>query len=130
MESALNLAWAVCSVGLIWFWLRSGVADRKSRGAQVLALAMVVLLLLPVISLSDDLVAAQNPAETDSCLRRATERDHVHPSMTPIALTLPAFDFAGQWPPTAPQEYLHADSETLPTQVTGAPRYSRPPPLA
>jgi len=116
-------------VGLIWFWMRNAVSDRTSRGAQVMALAMVVLLLLPVISLSDDLVAAQSPAETDSCLRRATARDHVHPSIVPIALALPEFVFAGHWPSMAPQEFLRADSDTLPTPVTGAWRYSRPPPL-
>ena len=102
MEIILNIAWALCSLGLVWFWLRAGVAasdgrgpGRVSRQTQIFALAMVVMLLLPVISLSDDLVAAQGPAETDSCLRRATHIDEGHPSVVPVSITLPEEIFLG-----------------------------------
>ena len=89
MEIILNIAWAVCSLGLVWFWLRSSTCERVPRRTQVLALMMVVLLLLPVISLSDDLLAAQGPVETDSCLRRAIHLDLWHPSVMPTVLALP-----------------------------------------
>jgi len=90
MEILLNLAWALCSLGLVWFWLRlcaSGSASHRIPvHTQLLALAMIVLLLLPVISLSDDLMAMQGAAETDACLRRALHIDELHPSIVPIAL--------------------------------------------
>jgi hypothetical protein len=89
MEIILNIAWAVCSLGLAWFWLKSSACKRVPRRTQVLALLMVVLLLLPVISLSDDLMAAQGPVETDSCLRRAIHLDLWHPSVMPMVLALP-----------------------------------------
>lgn len=89
MEIILNLAWAVCSAGLIWFWARRSASNPQPRGTQILALMMVVLLLLPVISLSDDLVAAQGPAETDCCLRRALNAHEAHPSVVPDSLALP-----------------------------------------
>jgi len=40
---------------------------------QLAALAVLILLLLPVISVTDDLQVISNPAETDSTLRR----DHI-----------------------------------------------------
>ncbi len=65
-----------------------------SHQLQILALFAVVLLLLPVISLSDDLIAMQGPAETDSCLRRALHSDELHPSTlsSSFALVEPVVD--------------------------------------
>ena len=113
---------------LVWFWMHRGVSGRLPRRAQMLALAMVVLLLLPVISLSDDLAAAQSPAEADSYLRRATERNHVHPSMVPAMLALPEFQVFGQWPQRISQELLTTDAEALPASVSAHASFSRPPP--
>jgi hypothetical protein len=59
-----------------------------------MALAMVVLLLLPVISLSDDLMAMQGPAETDTSVRRALHIDEGHPQMPPTSFALPELAFA------------------------------------
>jgi hypothetical protein len=89
MEMLLNLSWALCSLGLVWIWIRHAESNPVRRRTQLLALAMVVLLLLPVISLSDDLVAAQGPAETDTCLRRALPSDQTHPSVKPAYLAMP-----------------------------------------
>lgn len=90
MEIILNLAWALCALGLILLWTRVGVSDAGSRRTQILALGMVVMLLLPVISLSDDLMAMQSPAETDTCLRRALHTDEGHPSVIPHSMAMPA----------------------------------------
>jgi hypothetical protein len=89
MELTLNLAWAACSLLLIWFWTRSTASNPVPRRTQILALTMVVLLLLPVISLSDDLMAMQGPAETDSSMRRALHPDEGHPSVVPMSFALP-----------------------------------------
>jgi len=94
MEIVLNIAWAICSLGLIWFWFRSSASNRVPRKTQVLALAMVVLLLLPVISLSDDLMAMQGPAETDTAMRRASHSDEGHPPVVPTSFALPEQVFA------------------------------------
>jgi hypothetical protein len=94
MEIVLNIAWLLCSLALICFWTRSSGSARVSRKTQLMALAMVVLLLLPVISLSDDLMAMQGPAETDTCMRRAYHSDEGHPSVTPASFVLPELVFA------------------------------------
>src|SRR5258708_4280975 len=97
MELLLNIAWALCSLGLFWLWVRSTSSHSKypiPHAAQALALLMVVLLLLPVISLSDDLAAAQGPAETDCCVRRALHSNELHPSVVPASLAMPEQEFA------------------------------------
>jgi hypothetical protein len=78
MELTLNLAWALLAALMFCLWLRpaerSGAEPRtQSRRVQFVALALVLLILFPVISVTDDLMAVQNPAETDSCQRK----DHV-----------------------------------------------------
>jgi len=89
MEIILNIAWALCSLGLIWIWTRSMASNPVSRKTQILALAMVVLVLLPVISLSDDLMAMQAPAESDTSLRRALHSDHTHFPAVATSFALP-----------------------------------------
>ena len=89
MEIILNIAWALCSLGLIVLWVRGSRTNPVSRRTQVFALAMVVLLLLPVISLSDDLMTMQGPAETDTCLRRALNPGDLHPSVAAACWALP-----------------------------------------
>ena len=97
METVLNLVWALLAALMFGFWLRlaprTGPSWRiDSTKIQFVALALLILLLFPVISVTDDLQAIQNPAETYSCQRR----DHI--CVTPhsilpavVALPLPAF---------------------------------------
>jgi hypothetical protein len=70
VEIFLNLAWAVLAVALVALWLRTGSRADHSRRSQIIAIAVLIAILFPVISVSDDLMAAQNPAETDSGQRR------------------------------------------------------------
>lgn len=73
MELFLNLAGAFAAVALICVWLwceRSTGGNRASRKTQLVALALLILIIFPVISVTDDLLAAANPAETDVLSRR------------------------------------------------------------
>jgi hypothetical protein len=128
MEIILNLAWGLCSLGLIWFWVRTRDANPTPRKMQILALAMVVLLLLPVISLSDDLLAMQGPAETDSCLRRALHPDDSHPSVVPAALALPEQMMTALMLSAISQEAVQNYRLTPPAPVRTRSLDSRPPP--
>lgn len=94
MEIALNLAWALCSLTMVWYWMRNNASNPVPRGAQAMALGMVVLLLLPVISLSDDLMTMQGPAETDTCVRRTLHPDEGHPPVVPVSFGTPEQIFA------------------------------------
>jgi hypothetical protein len=128
MEIVLNVAWALCSLGLICFWTRSTASTQVSRRTQVLALAMVVLLLLPVISLSDDLMAMQGPAESDACLRRALHSDSAHFSAVPTSFALPELVVSSLALSGASQEVSEDLSLMPPTVFLTRCLDSRPPP--
>ena len=95
MELLSNLIWLVVALALWAVWLtrpRSALnAPPHHRiGAQLTALAVLTLVLLPVISLSDDLRAAQNPAEVErTCVRndQHLQRPHAVPP-SPVALAV------------------------------------------
>ena len=79
MELFLNLAWVAVAAALVCLWLRGDAADDPDRSRQLIAIAVLIAILFPVISVSDDLLAVQNAAEADNYLRR----DHLVPSHTP-----------------------------------------------
>lgn len=116
MEFALNLAWVLLAALMFSLWLRfappAGHERRtQDRRLQLVALAMMLLILLPVISVTDDLLAVQNPAETASSVRRdhgCASAHSIFPSIA--ALPQPAsagvsfgfLRFAAQGSPPAP----------------------------
>jgi hypothetical protein len=90
MELALNLAWAFSAIVIVCLWLRFAPQAGASRRTQWAALAVLILILFPVISVTDDLQAVQNPAEVDSCLRRDHAISHPHSTFPALAaLPLP-----------------------------------------
>ena len=97
METALNLAWALLATGMLFSWLQLGAPFSHKRGVQerrlqLVALAVLLLILLPAISLTDDLQTIQNPAEAGCCLRRDHVVSHAHSIFPAIAaLPVPAF---------------------------------------
>src|SRR5271165_5809032 len=94
MEAVLNLAWVWLAAVMLCIWLRLTPCTATGQRTQFVALALLILILFPVISVTDDLQAIQNPAEADCCLRR----DHVvsSPSSAFSAVaTLPPPAFAG-----------------------------------
>jgi hypothetical protein len=128
MELTLNFVWALLAVVIIALWRRQAPQDGASRGAQLPALAMLLLILFPVISVTDDLQAMQIPAESDSSLCRE-QSISAHQQLFPaIALPSPhfreiSFSFLCI---AAPRE--------LPAPVVGHPGLkaiqNRPPPAA
>lgn len=96
MELTLNLVWVALAVGMLLAWVRyaprEGVPGRVDWRVQLVALGLVILILLPAISLTDDLTAARNPAEVDTYLRR--DHDWLHPHLlipAAAALLIPLF---------------------------------------
>jgi len=89
MESILNLAWLALAAATAAVWLRLARRSGVSRGRQLVALGVLALILFPVISATDDLLAAQNPAEADSCLRKDHAAAHQH-STVPVVAAQPA----------------------------------------
>ena len=73
VESALNLIWAVTSSLLLASWLVWLIYARPPRRRVVLsglALLALMVVLLPAISMTDDRLAMQSPAEFEHALRR------------------------------------------------------------
>lgn len=70
MELTLNLAWMLLSAGMLWALMRRAPREGTNRRRQLVALAVIVLILLPVISVTDDLMVVQNPALTDTSPRK------------------------------------------------------------
>jgi hypothetical protein len=81
--------WMLCA------WVREAPRKATDRRIQMVALGVVILILLPAISMTDDLLAAQNPAEIDCCARRDHDRGASPHSILPAATSLPLPSFAG-----------------------------------
>jgi hypothetical protein len=70
----------------------------KDRRMQFVALAVLLLILFPVISVTDDLQAVQNPAETDSTVRKdhiAASPHSIMPAVAALPLPVLAELFSG-----------------------------------
>lgn len=129
MELALNLAWFLLTAWLLELWRRHRAHQGCSQRLQFAALAMVTVLLFPVISVSDDLLLAQSPAETDTTLRRDHTAAAPH-TITPeiAALPLSILEAPGvNW-----QARSAADRPSLPLFAApfAAALANRPPPAA
>jgi hypothetical protein len=134
MELFLNLAWALLAALMVCLWPRFAPRTGpdgclKHRRVQFVALAVLLLILFPVISVTDDLQATQNPAETDSSLRR----DHVAAgphSIFPAVAALPVAILAGLLSGLP----RFAGTRNLPVPAINYPALasiqSRPPPAA
>lgn len=129
MELALNLAWLMLAVSMIVLWLHFAPQAGRDRRVQFVALALVIIVLLPAISMTDDLMAAQNPAEVDTCLRRDHDWLAGHAVM-PVAIAMIVPLFAGLSLRAMPVMVAHA----LPLPVLHKPALlpidNRPPPMA
>jgi len=95
MELTLNLGWALVAMWMLCAWVRKAPCRATDRRIQMVALAVVILILLPAISMTDDLVAAQNPAEIDCCARRNHDHGASPHSILPAAASLPLPSFTG-----------------------------------
>lgn len=129
MELVLNLVWTLLAATMVFLWIRFGPKNSMSRRMQFLALAVLLLILFPVVSVTDDLQAAQNPAEAD-CLMRRYHACSVHHSVIPHISAFPPASFTD-----LPLLVHHIEAPgALTVRVSGlpalAPIQNRPPPVA
>ena len=136
MELLSNLVWATVILALWGVWLadwrcRHGRSLLPRAGVQLLALAMLSAILLPAISITDDLQAYHNPAE----VQRTSDRNDRHailaksPHSPPPALALLAFCMRPSRLYTI--AFLTAGEATPRQQVAYSHTlWSRPPPSA
>jgi len=86
MESALNFAWMVLAALMLWLWLRYAPSEGASQRTQIVALVVIILILFPAISVTDDLVAAQNTTEVEACQRKDHACSNAHFTLHPVAM--------------------------------------------
>ena len=127
MELVLNFAWLALALTMVTFWLHHSAPARAGRGMQLVAIAALLLILFPVISVSDDLAAAQNPAETDATIRRIHQADGAPVHFPAVALHASAMeDFS--FPDSGLTERI-GDQQQSPAQPAIFARpVNRPPP--
>jgi len=129
MEIFLNLVWASLALASIGLWARFERRAGSERHLPMIALGLLLVILFPVISVSDDLWAIQNPAEADTCLRRNHDTVCLHSILPPpIASPEPLFG-----PAQSDSSQLFSLAK-LPLPRHAAPALSpvenRPPPAA
>jgi hypothetical protein len=88
MEPLFNFVWALVALASVCFWLKQGRRSSADGRSSLVGLVMLVVILFPVISVSDDLWSLQNPAESDTCQRR-DHSDGCSHSHFPAAAALP-----------------------------------------
>jgi len=129
LELALNLVWLLLTGAMVCLWLRLAPRAAAERRTQFAALALVILILLPAISMTDDLMTARNPAEVDSCLRRDHEILSPH-AIVPAIATLPVPAFAGLCSPVVWSISAGVLRNPLADSPTPVSLQNRPPPAA
>ena len=139
MESLLNCVWLSLGLLLIAIWSAHAFAKRSrshrellpARCVQFAALLVLVILLFPVISLTDDITRCTAPQETERALRLHDPLD----GSAPASALLPA---ATAWTNViaaafreAPHQSVEQTAElTTLLEATRLPVDSRPPPAA
>jgi hypothetical protein len=95
----------------------------------LVALIMLVVILFPVISVSDDLWSIQNPAETDGSPRRDQLVSNFH-SIVPDIASLPEAPFAERSPQFARADAVAQRVSSVFDDAVLTAIENRPPPVA
>jgi hypothetical protein len=129
VEILLNLAWAALALLIVCLWLRIDDRTGANRRRQIVAIVVLIAILFPVISVSDDLMAVQNATEQDGSQRR----DHLasanaHPIL-PFATFVSLLNFD-----VGPGSVRFPSTHSLPPPSVNHPELAsienRPPPSA
>lgn len=129
MEIVLNLIWVLLAVVIVRLWMSQARQEGASAMTQLAALAILIAILFPVISVTDDLLTIQNPAELECCARRnhaASCPQTVFPvvaALVPPAFATPLFGFLRFVPRSSSTDSSVNNPALVPIQ-------NRPPPAA
>ncbi|MGD0938840.1 MAG: hypothetical protein ABR905_03940 [Terracidiphilus sp.] len=129
MEIFLNLIWVLLAVASLPLWVSYGRQEGASRRAQLAALVILIAILFPVISVTDDLLTIQNPAEIECCARRSHSVSCPHSIFSAVA-ALPPQAFASPW--SGFEQFVGPPNSSFSTVENPAlaPIQNRPPPAA
>lgn len=74
MELLLNLAWLLLALPAYWLWRETRASERCTSTQCLFALACALVLLFPVVSVTDDLHAMQAEMEESSTNKRGVRQ--------------------------------------------------------
>jgi hypothetical protein len=139
VEILLNCVWLLLGLSLITGWSAHAWRTRAckpegllpSRQLQFTAVLMLVVLLLPVISLSDDLAMCTAPRDAERALRLHDPFDGSQPTPALLPSTMAWMDAVALLLHSGPSRPVEQDANLAIHLVgTRLPVDSRPPPVA
>jgi bacteriorhodopsin len=129
LELFLNIAGALIALAMVCLWLRSTTGTSRDRRIQFVALVVLLLILFPTISMTDDLLAVQNSTETDVYVRL----DHLYTSaqsFLPVAITMMVETVDEHRATSLHEAVPGTPPASLMNPPAMAPIENRPPPVA
>ena len=136
MELFCNLGWLAITIAFWGFWCaqRRQVNSRSLLPAiavQLISLCALTAILLPVISISDDLQASNNPAEVERSAGKRNQFLHSYHVPHGVAGTA-ALTGSGPRPPLMRRLAFLTDDFAVPAHgiAQALAQWSRPPPEA
>jgi hypothetical protein len=139
VEILLNCVWLVLGLSLISAWSAHAWRTRAcspadeflpSRRLQFTALLLLVILLFPVISLTDDIAMCTAPRDAERALRLHDPFDGSQPAQALPISTMAWVDAVVNLLQTGPSQPVEQDPNLI-VQLAGTrlPIHSRPPPV-
>jgi hypothetical protein len=115
LELFFNLVWVALSVTLFGLWMRDlrNQDDDHPRAQllwQLTALAVLIVVLLPAVSLTDDLQACTAPAEAEHIGRRISIQPFIDAHANPLALSFFALHLLALVPASPVWSFLPGES--------------------
>ena len=139
MEILLNCLWLVLGLSLVAAWSAHAWRTRAcrpdgllpSRQLQFTALLMLVILLFPVISLTDDIAMCTAPRDAERALRLHDPFDGPQPAPAVLPSTMAWMDVVSRMLRTGPSRPVEQDAKlTILLAAMRLPVESRPPPVS
>lgn len=131
--------WLVLGLSLISAWSVHAWRERgydpdcalPSRRLQFTALLLLVILLFPVISVTDDIAMCTAPRDAERALRLHDPFDGAQPAPALLPSTMAWMDVVSRMLQTGPSRPVEEDAElTILLAGTLPPVESRPPPVS
>jgi hypothetical protein len=137
VEILLNCVWLVLGLSLISAWsahtwrTRASNPDEllPSRQLQFTALLLLVILLFPVISLTDDIAMCASPRDAERALRLHDSFDNPQLAQALLPSTMAWMDLVSDMLHSGPSRPVEQEANVI-VQLAGtrSPIESRPPP--
>jgi hypothetical protein len=139
VEILLNCVWLLLGLSLISAWSAHAWRTRSygpdnllpSCGLQFTALLLLVILLFPVISLTDDIAMCTAPRDAERALRLHDSLDGLQPVQALLPSTMAWMDLLAGMLHMGPSRPVEQEAKLV-TQLAGTriPVESRPPPAS